>query len=73
MAAEGRQFSDRQGHGTAGFFLGRRALTGALRTMGRDQQLVADYYDATDDEAATTVGRSPATVVRRMSRGWVSS
>jgi 3-phenylpropionate/trans-cinnamate dioxygenase alpha subunit len=56
MAAQGRQFSAREGHGTAGFFLSRRALTGALRTMGRDQQLVADYYDATYDEVADRLG-----------------
>jgi 3-phenylpropionate/trans-cinnamate dioxygenase alpha subunit len=56
MAAEGRQFSARQGHGTAGFFLSKRALTGALRAMTADHRLVADYYDATDDEVADRLG-----------------
>ena len=56
MTAEGRQFTCRQGHGTAGFFLGRRALTGSLRTMGHDHQIVADYYEATNDEVADRLG-----------------
>lgn len=56
MARSGRQYSDRQGHGAAGFFTSERALTGALRTMGRDQALVADYYDGTDAEVADRLG-----------------
>jgi 3-phenylpropionate/trans-cinnamate dioxygenase alpha subunit len=60
MSAAGRQFTCRQGHGTAGFFLSERALTGALRTMGRDHQLVADYYEATDAEVVNRLGAERA-------------
>ena len=60
MSAAGRQFSSRQGHGTAGFFLSERALTDALKTMGRDQQLVADYYEATDAEVSKRLGAERA-------------
>jgi 3-phenylpropionate/trans-cinnamate dioxygenase alpha subunit len=56
MTAAGRQFAARGGHGTAGFFLSRRALTGGLRAMGRDQQVVADYYESTDDEVTNRLG-----------------
>lgn len=60
MRAEGRQFSCREGHGTAGFFLGSRALTAALRTMSDDHRIVADYYDATDAEVAHRLGAERA-------------
>lgn len=56
MTARGRQFTSRQGHGVAGFFLSSKALTGPLREMTADHRLVADYYDATDAEVASRLG-----------------
>ncbi|MEZ5407747.1 MAG: SRPBCC family protein [Acidimicrobiales bacterium] len=60
MARPGRQFSHRQGHGVAGFFTSDKALTGGLRQMARDQEVVADYYDATDAEVANRLGAERA-------------
>ncbi|MDA3038253.1 MAG: Rieske 2Fe-2S domain-containing protein [Actinomycetota bacterium] len=56
MSSAGRQFAGREGHGTAGFFLSSKALTGGLRAMTDDHRLVADYYDATNDEVADRLG-----------------
>jgi 3-phenylpropionate/trans-cinnamate dioxygenase alpha subunit len=54
-AQPGRQFSDRQGHGMAGFF----TTTGRDRVMGglKDQEIVAAYYEATRPEAIDRLGR----------------
>lgn len=60
MSRPGRQYADRQGHGAAGFFLSGKALTGALRSMGPDHAVVADYYDATDAEVAARLGAERA-------------
>ncbi|MFN0025553.1 MAG: aromatic ring-hydroxylating oxygenase subunit alpha [Acidimicrobiales bacterium] len=56
MTAAGRQFSDRGGHGAAGFFLSKKALIGVLGTLTKDHQLVADYYESTNDEVANRLG-----------------
>jgi 3-phenylpropionate/trans-cinnamate dioxygenase alpha subunit len=57
-AQEGRQFSDRQGHGMAGFFV----ATGRDRLMGplADQQIVSAYFEATRQEAIDRLGRQRA-------------
>jgi len=62
MERPGRQFSSRQGHGMAGFLVKNSGLPSFAGdpSISEDQGIVADYYNATRDEAANRLGAERA-------------
>jgi 3-phenylpropionate/trans-cinnamate dioxygenase alpha subunit len=61
LTVPGRQFSDRQGHGMAGFFVANGAShSGGWLGAAEDQQIVAAYMDSTRQEAIDRLGRQRA-------------
>jgi phenylpropionate dioxygenase-like ring-hydroxylating dioxygenase large terminal subunit len=55
-AREGRQFSSRLGHGTAGFYLRQRGMASALKARGPDQDTLAQYHADIAEEIEERLG-----------------